>query len=154
MATLERAIEIAAHAHRNQTDKAGHPYIAHPLRVALRFIRAGDEDRAIIAVLHDVIEDSDITAAALQAEGFSSTIVEAIEALSRQEGETYEAFIERVAANPLAKPVKASDLIDNMDAVRLGRLPTEQAAKLTEKYEGALARLGLSPEDGFDHRNG
>lgn len=143
MSNLERAIEIAAQAHRDQTDKAGNPYIAHPLRVALEFIRSGDEDRAIIAVLHDVIEDTHITAAALQAEGFSPAVVDAIEALSRQEGETYEAFIERAAANPLAKPVKAADLIDNMDAVRLSRLPPEQAAKLTEKYEGALGRLGL-----------
>jgi (p)ppGpp synthase/HD superfamily hydrolase len=143
LSTLERAIEIAALAHRDQTDKAGNPYIAHPIRVALGFIRSGDESRAIIAVLHDVIEDSDVTAADLLSEGFSNAIVEAVEALSRHEGESYDAFIERAASNPLAKPVKIADLLDNMDAVRLGRLPGDQAAKLTDKYEGALARLGL-----------
>ncbi|MDP3600953.1 MAG: HD domain-containing protein [Bosea sp. (in: a-proteobacteria)] len=150
MATLERAIEIAAHAHRNQTDKAGNPYIAHPFRVALGFIRRGDEERAIIAVLHDVIEDTNITGLDLLRKGFSPAIVEAVKALSRDEGETYEAFIERAAANPLARPVKAADLIDNMDAARLGRLPRDQAAKLTKKYEGALGRLGICTEAGSD----
>ncbi|MDU0341982.1 HD domain-containing protein [Bosea rubneri] len=84
MGNLERAIEIAAAAaHAGQTDKAGAPYISHPLRVALGFIRARDEERAIIAVLHDVIEDSAITATELRGEGFSEAIVEAVEALSR-----------------------------------------------------------------------
>lgn len=151
MSTLERAIDIAALAHRDQTDKAGNPYIAHPFRVALEFIRRGDEERAIIAVLHDLIEDTNVTGLDLLREGFSPAIVEAVEALSRLEGETYEAFIERAAANPLARPVKAADLIDNMDTARLGKLPRDQAAKLTEKYEGALARLGdqTEPKSGF-----
>jgi (p)ppGpp synthase/HD superfamily hydrolase len=142
MSTLERAIEIAAMAHREQADKAGNPYIAHPLRVALGFIRSGDEDRAIIAVLHDVIEDSSVTGDGLRSEGFSSAIVEAVEALSRIEGESYNAFIDRAATNPLAAPVKVADLLDNMDAVRLGKLPPEQAAKLAAKYEAALQRMG------------
>ena len=141
MSTLERAIEIAALAHRDQTDKAGTPYIAHPIRVGLGFIRSGDEDRAIVAVLHDVIEDSDITASSLLSEGFSNAIVEAVEALSRREGESYDAFIDRVASNPLAKPVKVADLRDNMDAARLGKLPFAQAKKLVTKYAATLQRL-------------
>lgn len=141
MSTLERAIEIAALAHRDQTDKAGTPYIAHPIRVGLGFIRSGDEDRAIVAVLHDVIEDSDITASSLLSEGFSNAIVEAVEALSRREGESYDAFIDRVASNPLAKPVKVADLRDNMDAARLGKLPFDQAKKLVTKYAATLQRL-------------
>jgi hypothetical protein len=95
-----------------------------------------------------VIEDTNINGPDLLREGFSPAIVEAVEALSRLEGETYEAFIERAAANTLAKPVKAADLIDNMDAVRLARLPRDDAANLTEKYEGALARLGHQTEAG------
>lgn len=141
MGTLEQAIEIAAAAHRDQTDKAGNPYIAHPLRVALRFIRSGDENRAIIAVLHDVIEDSGITADALLAEGFSIEIVEAIVALSRQQNESYEAFLDRAASNEWARPVKVADLRDNLDAVRMALLPPEKAAKLKEKYVGAMQRL-------------
>lgn len=141
MGTLARAIEIAALAHRDQADKAGNPYVAHPIRVSLGFIRSGDEERAIIAVLHDVIEDSNVTTADLRLEGFSNAIVEAVEALSRIEGETYDAFIDRAAATPLAKPVKIADLLDNMDAVRIGRLPLDQAKKLAAKYEAALQRI-------------
>lgn len=141
MGTLERAIEIAAAAHKDQTDKAGNPYIAHPMRVALDFIRSGDETRAIIAVLHDVIEDSDITADALLADGFSSEIVDAILALSRQEDESYLEFVDRAASNELARPVKAADLRDNMDASRIALLPSEKAARLLAKYEGAMERL-------------
>lgn len=141
MTNLEHAIELAAKAHQNQTDKAGNPYIAHPLRVALDFIRSGDETRAIIAVLHDVIEDSDVTADALRSEGFSNEIVEAIVALSRNDGETYQAFVDRAASNELSRPVKIADLRDNLDAVRMGLLPPEKAAKLREKYAGALDRL-------------
>lgn len=141
MGTLERAIEIAAAAHKDQTDKAGNPYIAHPLRVALDFIRSGDETRAIIAILHDVIEDTDVTADALRNEGFFNEIVDAVVALSRQDGESYEAFLDRAASNDLARPVKIADLRDNMDAVRMALLPSEKAARLRAKYEGAMERL-------------
>lgn len=141
MSTLERAIEIAAKAHRDQADKAGNAYIAHPLRVALGFIRSGEEARAVIAVLHDVIEDTDVTADTLLAEGFSNEIVDAVVALSRQDGESYEAFLERAASNELARPVKVADLKDNMDAVRMALLPPKKAAKLRAKYAGALERL-------------
>lgn len=141
MSTLERAIEIAAAAHKDQTDKAGNPYIAHPMRVALDFIRSGDETRAIIAVLHDVIEDSDITTDALLADGFSSEIVDALIALSRENAESYEAFLDRAASNELARPVKVADLRDNMDGSRMALLPSEKATKLREKYAGAMERL-------------
>ncbi|KUL97372.1 GTP pyrophosphokinase [Bosea sp. WAO] len=141
MGNLERAIEIAAAAHAGQTDKAGAPYISHPLRVALGFIRAGDEERAIIAVLHDVIEDSDVTAADLQREGFSQTIVEAVEALTRPEDEPYQDFILRAAGNELARPVKVADIKDNMNRTRLAMLPADKREKLLAKYEGALQQL-------------
>lgn len=142
MGNLERAIEIAAAAHAGQTDKAGALYISHPLRVALGFIRAGDEERAIIAVLHDVIEDSDVTAADLQREGFSQTIVEAVEALTRPEDEPYRDFILRAAANELARPVKVADIKDNLSRTRLAVLPADKCEKLLAKYEGALQLLG------------
>lgn len=141
MGTLERAIELAAMAHKDQADKAGNPYIAHPLRVALDFIRSGDETRAIIAVLHDVIEDTDVMADDLLNEGFSNEIVDAILVLSRQDGENYEAFLDRAASNELARPVKIADLRDNVDASRMSLLPSEKAASLFAKYEGAMERL-------------
>ncbi len=141
MGNIERAIELAAMAHKDQADKAGNPYIAHPLRVALDFIRSGDETRAIIAVLHDVIEDADVTADALLNEGFSNEIVDAIVALSRQDGESYEAFLDRAASNDLARPVKIADLRDNLDPVRMALLPPEKSVQLRAKYEGAMERL-------------
>ena len=144
MGNLERAIEIAAAAHAGQTDKAGAPYISHPLRVALGFIRARDEERAIIAVLHDVIEDSAITATDLRGEGFSKAIVEAVEALTRPEGEPYREFILRAAANELAKPVKVADLKDNLSHARLAMMPTDERSELLAKYEGALEVLGAA----------
>lgn len=142
MGNLERAIEIAAAAHAGQTDKAGAPYISHPLRVALGFIRAGDEERAIVAVLHDVIEDSATTAADLRREGFSDAIVKAVEALTRPEDEPYPDFILRAAANDLARPVKVADLKDNLNRTRLAKLPVDKREKLLAKYEGALEMLG------------
>ncbi|SIR60430.1 hypothetical protein [Bosea sp. TND4EK4] len=92
-------------------------------------------------MLHDVIEDSDITADTLLAEGFSNKIVEAIVALSRQEDESYLEFIDRAASNELARPVKIADLRDNLDAVRMSLLAPKKATKLKEKYAGALERL-------------
>lgn len=140
--TLERAIEIAAEAHAGQTDKAGSPYISHSLRVALGFIRGGDEDRAVIAVLHDVIEDSAVTADDPRDQGFSAPIVAAIEALPRNDGEPYSDFILRAVANELARPVKIADLQDNLDRTRMAKLPPRKREKLLAKYEGALNILG------------
>lgn len=142
MSTLERAIEIAARVHEGQRDKAGEPYISHPLRVALGFIRTGDEKRAIISVLHDVIEDSSTAAADLEAEGFPSDIVEAVVALSRREGEAYPDFVTRAGANELARTVKLADLRDNLDRTRMSKMPAEKRQNLLSKYESALRALG------------
>lgn len=142
MSTLERAIEIAASAHAGQLDKSGEPYIAHPLRVALPFVRSGDETRAIIAVLHDVVEDSDWTFARLSDEGFGEDIIEAVNALTRPEGESYDVFVKRAAANELARPVKLADLRDNLAATRMAKLSAEDRERLLAKYAGALQTLG------------
>ena len=138
MATLERAIALAAEAHAGQVDKAGAPYILHPLRLLLA-VDAPTE--RIVAVLHDVVEDTLWTLEALRAEGFTREVLDAVEALTRRAGESYEAFIERVAANPLARRVKRADLADNLD---LGRLPVVTEADLARlaRYRAALARLG------------
>lgn len=143
MSTLERAIEIAARAHEGQRDKSGEPYISHPLRIALGFIRAGDDIRAIIAVLHDVIEDGATTATDLHAEGFSSEIVEAVVALSRRGGEPYADFVARAGTNELARAVKLADLRDNLDRTRMAKLPADERQRLLRKYEGALRTLEI-----------
>jgi (p)ppGpp synthase/HD superfamily hydrolase len=94
MSTLERAIEIAIEAHRGQTDKAGAPYILHPLRIMLTL---NTNEEHIVAVLHDVVEDGGWTFERLRAEGFSEEIVNAIESVTRRPNESYEEFVLRAA---------------------------------------------------------
>lgn len=93
MANLEKAIEIAAKAHAGQLDKGGEPYILHPLRVMLRM---NDNLERMAAVLHDVVEDSDITLEKLSEEGFSAEVIEAVAALTKLPGETRLQAAERV----------------------------------------------------------
>ena len=138
MATLERAIALAAEAHAGQVDKAGAPYILHPLRLLLA---VDTPEERIVAVLHDVVEDTPWTLEALRAEGFTQEVVDAVEALTKRAGESYEAFIDRVAANPLARRVKRADLTDNLDLRRLPVLTDADLARIA-RYQAALARLG------------
>ena len=109
---LQRALEIAIEAHEGQTDKAGRPYIEHPLRV---MAMGGCDEERIVGILHDVVEDSSWTLLQLKEEGFSDDILDAVDALTRRSDETYDRFIARVARNKLATAVKLSDLTDNMD---------------------------------------
>ena len=137
MSTLEKAISIAAQAHEGQLDKAGAPYILHPLRVMLKMTT--DQAR-IVAVLHDLIEDTDWTIERLVQEGFDPAIRAAVDCLTKREGEGYEAFIQRVQLNPLAVKVKIADLEDNMDGSRLKEV-TEADEKRISKYKNALQVL-------------
>lgn len=125
---LTKAIGIAAKAHDGQKDKSGAPYIFHPIRVASTFT---DEFLQAIAVLHDVVEDTSITLADLDAQ-FPQGVVNAVDALTRREGESYEEFIQRVARNPSARKVKIADIRDNL---RPG------AEHLRPRYEAALRVL-------------
>lgn len=138
MATLERAIEIAAKAHSGQKDKANDVYVLHPLRVMLRLSSA---EARIAAVLHDVVEDTCVTLDVLREEGFDEQVLAAIGSLTKREDDDYDAFIERVAQNSLARQVKIEDLKDNMDLSRLGREPTDHDVERNAKYGKALARL-------------
>lgn len=117
MTSLERAIHLAVKAHAGQKDKAGSEYILHPLRVMNQM---KTKEEKIIAVLHDVIEDSKITCSLLKAEGFSDTIITAITILTKEETvESYEEYIARIKAHPLARKVKLADLEDNMNIKRI-----------------------------------
>lgn len=136
---LELAIKIAVDAHFGQTDKADAPYILHPLRV----MSACDSvDEKTVAVLHDVLEDCDVTAQDLIDKGFPVGIVEAIECLTRLDSESYEQFIDRVATNPIARTVKISDLRDNLKVERLGTITAKDTDRLN-KYLAALRSLGV-----------
>jgi hypothetical protein len=136
--SLERAIAIAAEAHAGQTDKAGAPYILHPLRV----MQAQESDEArILGVLHDVVEDTPVTLDHLAAMGASDAVLRGLEAVTRRPDESYEAFVQRAGADPLGRPVKIADLRDNMDLGRIAA-PGEQDHARLARYRAALAALG------------
>ena len=138
MSTLQRAIEIATEAHKGQFDKAGNDYIGHPLRV---MEMGKTEEEKIVGVLHDVVEDTSWTFEALEAEGFSKEIIEALRCVTKtSENENYDAFIDRVKKNPLATAVKINDLTDNMDIRRLPYLSDKDVKRL-KKYLKAYKRL-------------
>ena len=144
MSTLERAIEIAANGHAGQVDKAGAPYILHPLRVMLGL--KTNEER-IVAVLHDVAEDvPGWTFERLRQEGFSEEVIAALDSVTKraEEEEDYDAFVRRAAANPIGRRVKMADLRDNCDLSRIAE-PTAKDHERIAKYRRAIAWLETLP---------
>ena len=117
---LAKALNIAYSAHQGQIDKGGIPYIQHPIRVALN---CRTDDEKIVALLHDVIEDTSVTVEELINEGFNQNIIDAIISLTKRNGEDYMTFIRRVSSNELATLVKIQDLKDNMDLISLNGKP-------------------------------
>ncbi|MEC0180511.1 HD domain-containing protein [Paenibacillus peoriae] len=134
---IENAIAIAAKAHQGQADKGGQPYIFHPLQV---MNRVEHMDEKIVAVLHDVLEDTEVTADQLKEAGFGRHIIEAVEGLTRNEGEEYSEFIRRAQKNPLSRVVKIADIMENMNLERIPN-PTEKDLARIEKYKQALLVL-------------
>lgn len=135
----ERAVAIARDAHRGQKDKGGNPYIEHPLKVA----EAMEEiELKIVAVLHDVLEDSAVTADDLVSYGFPEYLVEAVSVLTHKKGDadSYEKYICRVKTNPIACRVKIEDIRHNLD---LSRIPSPEKSDFLrcEKYRRALRYL-------------
>lgn len=137
MSTLERAIALAATAHAGQTDKAGAPYILHALRVMLR---CETNEERMAAVMHDMVEDCGWTLDQLRAEGFPEPVVEAVDAVTRRDGETYEDFVLRAKLHPIGRRVKLADLADNSDLSRLPEVTPRDQARL-EKYRRAMDAL-------------
>ena len=133
MANLEDAILLATQAHRGQRDKNGSPYILHPIRV---MCRVRTEIEKMIAVLHDVVEDTPTSLQDLINDGYPPQVVEAIDALSHRPGESYAAFIERLKPNPLARRVKIADIEDNIDPRRLSVLHEKDFERL-KRYRQA-----------------
>lgn len=138
-ALYKRAEEIAAFAHAGQKDKGGNPYINHPLSVA-----AGVEglELKIVAILHDVLEDSSITAHELLAEGFPAELVEAVCVLTHNKNDSlsYADYIYLVKKNPIARAVKIVDIMHNLDLSRIPE-PTEGDHRRCDKYRKALKYL-------------
>ena len=141
MSLLEEAIQIALEAHRGQLDRVGQPYVLHPLRV---MGRVHTESERLVAVLHDVVEDSHWTLADLRAKGFPEHVVAAVDCLTKREGEPYEALVERARGNRLARQVKLADLEDNMDLRRNPTLVENDLARLN-RYRAAWAVLSADP---------
>jgi (p)ppGpp synthase/HD superfamily hydrolase len=137
MSSIEDAISLAIKTHRGQKDKAGAPYILHPLRVMQAM---ATETEMIVAVLHDVVEDGEMAIDDLRKAGYSEEILVAIDCLTRRDGEEYDQFIDRVEGNPLARKVKIADLQDNLDLGRI-REPNERDFNRIKKYQKALAEL-------------
>jgi len=137
MATVERAVQIAAQAHQGQHDKAGAPYLLHPLRLMMRM---ESEAAMMAAVLHDVVEDSEWTLDQLRAEGFSEEVLQAVECLTHRLGESYDEFVARVQTNAIARQVKLADLEDNMNIRRMAEITPKDLARL-EKYHRAWRSL-------------
>jgi (p)ppGpp synthase/HD superfamily hydrolase len=139
-ALLAAAMEVAAAAHSGLVDKAGLPYLSHPLRVAARLVGEGDQVVAT-GLLHDVIEDTAVTQDDLRVRGFPASVRTAVEALSKRPDEPYEDAIRRAAADPIAAKVKAADIADNSDPSRLALLDDANADRLGTKYDAARQLL-------------
>jgi hypothetical protein len=134
--TLEQASRLAEEAHAGQVDRTGRPYAEHVF--AVRDLLAGHGERAQMAgVLHDVLEDTPLTAGDLRARGCPEEVVRAVEAVTRREGEPYEELVRRAAADPLGRLVKLADNAHNSDGRRLALLPAGQAERLRAKYARA-----------------
>jgi (p)ppGpp synthase/HD superfamily hydrolase len=145
MSTIERAVAIAAEAHAGQTDKAGAPYLLHPLRVMLS---VSTPEERIVAVLHDVMEDCPSwTLDRLRAEGFSEIVLAGLVSVTKTASEeaakdeaSYLAFVRRAAANSIGRVVKLADLRDNCDLSRIAA-PTDRDRLRLKKYVRAIALL-------------
>ncbi len=137
MNNLDTAIKLAVDAHLGQVDKAGKAYILHPLRLMMKFER---EEEMIVAVLHDVVEDSSFELTDFQVLGFSQAILDAVECLTKRKGEPYSEFIARIQKNALATKIKIEDIKDNLNLARLNHVE-EKDVKRAQKYIDALKVL-------------
>lgn len=138
MATLEKAIALAVEKHTGQRDKYGRPYILHPLRVMMQ---QDNETDQIVAILHDVVEDSEVTLADLREMGFDEIIIAALDGVTRRDEETYEEFVDRTLQNPISCRIKLADLQDNMDVRRIPDDLAEKDIARLKRYQRAWFRI-------------
>jgi (p)ppGpp synthase/HD superfamily hydrolase len=149
MSNLERAIAIAVEAHQGQIDKAGQPYILHPLRVMLRL---DTEDERIVGVLHDVVEDCQDKGwsfEALENEGFSNEVIVGLKSVTKEDTsqndeERYMKFVMRAASNAIGRKVKMADLYDNCDLTRIANPTTKDHDRIAKYYKAIKLIESLS----------
>lgn len=130
MPTIEDAIALALDAHKGTKQKDGSPYILHPLTL---MVSLHTEYEQMAAVLHDVVEDTSITLEAIEAAGYPDAVIQALDALTHRETDSYDDYIERIKLNPIARRVKLADLEHNMDVRRL-TVVTDYDQQRLEKY--------------------
>lgn len=136
-ALIAKAITIAIDAHKGQKDKGGNPYILHPLTVASK---QETENGIVVALLHDVVEDSQYTLDDLRQAGFPPDVCNAVDMLTHKQGEDYFSYIQKIKTNDIARSVKVQDILHNSDTSRLSSVTEKDAARL-EKYQKALSVL-------------
>jgi (p)ppGpp synthase/HD superfamily hydrolase len=132
---INKAMQIAYDAHSGQTDKTGMPYIYHPAFLAGQM---DTEDEIITALLHDVVEDTTVTFADLEREGFSQQVLDAIRLLTHDDGSEYADYVCRIKQNVLATKIKLADLRHNSNPTRSTNLPSEDTARFRDKYSEAI----------------
>ena len=144
---LELAIELAEKHHKGQLDKGGNPYINHPLAVMKRLNRPEEK---IVGVLHDIVEDTEVTLENLKEYGFPENIILGVDSVTRREGESRAAFIYRAKLNELGRSVKIADLKENSNLSRIPH-PMEKDYERVEKYKREISIL---TEDDWIYKDG
>ena len=132
-----KAMKVAYDAHHGQFDKGGIPYIYHPTHLAEQM---DDEIECVCALLHDVVEDTDITFEDLINEGFNENIIDALKLLTHYDDTPYMEYVKKIKENPLAKKVKLADLRHNSDLTRLD-LSVDKIPAKYEIYKKAISYL-------------
>ena len=131
------ALKLCFEAHKDQVDKSGMPYVFHPFHLAEQMI---DEETTAVALLHDVIEDTDYTLEDLAEMGFSDNVLRAIALMTHDESVSYMDYVAQIKTNPIARAVKLADLRHNSDMSRLDKVSTLDRER-AEKYEKAIKLL-------------
>ena len=137
----KKAMKLCYEAHKDQVDKSGLPYVFHPAHVAEQMT---DEATTIVALLHDVVEDTDYTLEDLAAEGFGKEILEAVALMTHEDDVPYLDYVAKLKDNPIARAVKLADLAHNSDLSRIGEVDDEIRKRL-EKYKKATTLLEGNP---------
>ena len=133
----KKALMLCYKAHKDQQDKSGMPYVFHPFHLAEQM---KDEITTVVALLHDVLEDTSYTAEDLKVMGFPEEAVAAIQMMTHDKSIPYMDYVARLKENPIARKVKLADLKHNSDLTRLDA-PTEKDLKRVEKYRMAISLL-------------
>lgn len=133
----KKALKLCFEAHKNQTDKSGLSYVFHPFHLAEQM---SDETSTVVALLHDVVEDTDYEPADLRAMGFPADVLEALALLTHDKETPYLDYVARIRSNPTARAVKLADLRHNSDLSRLDAIDAEALARV-EKYAAAIRLL-------------